>query len=195
MVTYRNWPCYWNPLDKEVGEDKGISSWNNLACSFQINISGMRVMNYMKKAGQVRQVTSMQQWSSYYRALPSGMFCFTSLLLHQWSYTCEPNQVNFLPLSQQLLYLPHSQLTAFLLPGSQGAAEHMLHVSAASSGKRIHSPTEFTCYLETYSGQCSNLWLHKSHHPTLRKPRTSMTLLSFPNRSFFFECCTSSLLL
>lgn len=103
------------------------------------------------------------------------MFCFTSLLLHQWSFTCEPNQVHFLPLSQQLLYLPHSQLTAFLLPGSQGAAEHMFHVSAASSGKRIHSPTEFTCYLETYSGQCSNLWLHKSHHPTLRKPRTSMT--------------------
>lgn len=116
----------------------------------------------------------MQQWSSYHRALPSGVFCFTCLLFHQRSFTCEPNQAHFLSLSQQLLYLPQSQLRAFLLPRSQGAAEHMFHVSTASSGKRIHSPTEFTCHLETYSGQCSNLWLYKSHHLTLRKPRTSM---------------------
>lgn len=41
----------------------------------------------------------MQQWNSYHRALPSRAFCFTSLVFHQWSFTCEPNQALFFPLS------------------------------------------------------------------------------------------------
>lgn len=83
---------------------------------------------------------------------------------------------------------PRFQLRTLLLPGSQGAAEHMFHVSAASSGKRIHSPTEFTCHLETYSGHCSNLWIYKSLHPTLRRPRTSMPCSDttvLPKQMFF----------
>lgn len=44
---------YWNLLLKFTGWiswwDKAISSWYNLICSFQV-ISGMRIMNYMKKA-------------------------------------------------------------------------------------------------------------------------------------------------
>lgn len=66
-----------------------------------------------------------------------------------------------------------TSLTPFFLPGSQRTAEHVFHISTASSGKRIHSPSKFTCHLETYSGQCSNSGF-VNHCPTLKKARTSV---------------------
>lgn len=50
----------------------------------------------------------------------------------------------------------------------------MFHISTASSGKRIHSSSKFTCHLETYSGQSSNFLLNNTHHPALRMPGTSI---------------------
>lgn len=89
-----------------------------------------------------------------------------------------------------------TSLTPFLLPGSQRTAEHVFHISAASSGKRIHSPSKFTCHLETYSGQCSNSGFIKViAQPLERQGQVCLvqTILSCPNRRLlFFECHTFS---
>lgn len=160
-----------------------VWAWHNLTSSFQKNISGIRVVNYrLQPCNREAAITELYLQDCF--ALLSSYSINDPWLVSPAKHISPPGPTGTLA--------PSFQLTAFLLPGSQGAAEHMFHVSTASAGKRIHSPTEFPCHLETCSGQCSNLWLYKSHHPSLRKPRTSLTLLSFPNRLFFFECCTFS---
>lgn len=133
----------------------------------------MRVINYTKKAtactGYSHATVKQLLEGSGFRSVLLYFPVISSVVFPLWAHPsiCSSSvPKTTLP--------PRFQLRTLLLPGSQGAAEHMFHVSAASSGKRIHSPTEFTCHLETYSGHCSNLWIHRSHHPTLRKPRTSM---------------------
>lgn len=133
----------------------------------------MRVMNNMKKAtawtGLSNATVEQLSQSSAFKSVLLYFSDISSMVLYLWA---QPS--TFSSSVPKTTPSPSLLAEAFLLPGSQGAAEHMLHISTTSSSKGIHSSTEFTCHLQTYPGQCSNLWLHKNHHPTLRKPRTSM---------------------
>lgn len=140
----------------------------------------------------------MQQWSSYYRALASGVFCFTSLLFHQWSFPCEPIQAYVLLWYQNLLCLLISSWEHFSYLGAKGLQSTCSTFPQHPRVKGFTPPRN----LPVTWKHIQDIAQTSGYTEVIIQPSESqaqaclaLTLLPFPNRCCYCECCTSSLLL